>query len=136
MRSSDWSSDVCSSDLISASLAEMLVAEGVVVRTDADCVALESDDKGIAVTVDCLQGDRVVRGTHVLIAVGRRPNTDDLGLSAAGVEVDSRGYVRVDDMLRTDVDGIWALGECNGRGDFKHTAYNDFEIIAAHLLAA
>src|SRR3546814_10465603 len=66
---------------ISAALAEMLVAEGVVVRTDADCVALESDDKGIAVTVDCLQGDRVVRGTHVLIAVGRRPNTDDLGLS-------------------------------------------------------
>src|SRR3546814_18031007 len=105
----------------------MVVAEGVGVRTEAVCVAWESDDKGIAVTVDCLQGDRVVRGTHVLIAVGRRPNTDDLGLSAAGVEVDSRGYVRVDDMLRTDVDGIWALGECNGRGAFTHTAYNDFE---------
>src|SRR3546814_12904836 len=102
----------------------MLVAEGVVVRTDADCVALESDDKGIAVTVDCLQGDRVVRGTHVLIAVGRRPNTDDLSLSAAGAEVDSRGYVSLGDMLRTDVDGIWAVGECTGRGVCPHTDFN------------
>src|SRR3546814_20765941 len=88
---------------ISAALAEMLVAEGVVVRTDADCVALESDDKGIAVTVDCLQGDRVVRGTHVLIAVGRRPNTDALGFSAAGVGVDRRGYVRCGDRPRPSV---------------------------------
>jgi pyruvate/2-oxoglutarate dehydrogenase complex dihydrolipoamide dehydrogenase (E3) component len=119
---------------ISAAFAEMLAAEGVVVRTDADCIGLASDGDQIAVTVDCLQGDRVVRGTHILIAVGRRPNTDDLGLSAAGVEVDSRGYVRVDDMLGTNVDGIWALGECNGRGAFTHTANNDFEIIAANLL--
>ena len=121
-------------DDISAALAEMLAAEGVVVRTRADCIGLATDGKEIAVTVDCLQGDRVVRGTHVLVAVGRRPNTDDLGLNAAGVEVDSRGYIRVDDMLRTNVDGIWALGECNGRGAFTHTAYNDFEVVAANLL--
>lgn len=119
---------------ISAALAEMLEAEDVTIRTGADCIGLARDGEGIAVTVDCVQGDRVVRGTHVLIAVGRRPNTDDLGLSAAGVDVDGRGYIRVDDMLRTSVDGIWALGECNGRGAFTHTAYNDFEIIAANLL--
>lgn len=119
---------------ISAALTEMLEAEGVVVRTAADCVGLARDGEGIAATVNCCEGDPVVRGSHVLIAVGRRPNTDDLGLSAAGVDIDDCGYVRVDDRLRTSVEGIWALGECNGRGEFTHTAYNDFEVIAANLL--
>ncbi|MGV2495359.1 FAD-containing oxidoreductase [Pelagerythrobacter aerophilus] len=119
---------------VSAALTDMLVSEGVVVRTDTDCIGLTSDREGIAVTVDCVQGDRIVRGSHILMAVGRRPNTDDLGLSAAGVEVDDRGYVRVDSALRTNVDGIWALGECNGHGAFTHTAYNDFEIVSANLL--
>jgi pyruvate/2-oxoglutarate dehydrogenase complex dihydrolipoamide dehydrogenase (E3) component len=119
---------------ISAALTEMLEAEGIVVRTGADCIGLAKDGQGVAVTVDCLDGDRIVPGSHALMAVGRRPNTDDLGLGAAGVEVDDRGYVIVDDRLRTNVDGIWALGECNGRGAFTHTAYNDFEIIAANLL--
>lgn len=119
---------------ISDALTEMLEAEGVVVRTAADCIGLASDGSGVAVTVDCVDGDPIVRGSHVLMAVGRRPNTDDLGLAAAGVAVDERGYVVVDNMLRTNVDGIWALGECNGRGAFTHTAYNDFEIIAANLL--
>ena len=73
-------------------------------------------------------------GSHVLLAVGRRPNTDDLGLDKAGVEVDARGYIVVDDELRTSAPGIWALGDCNGRGAFTHTAYNDFEIVAANLL--
>ena len=73
-------------------------------------------------------------GSHVLLAVGRRPNTDDLGLDKAGVEIDARGYITVDDELRTSAPGIWALGDCNGRGAFTHTAYNDFEIVAANLL--
>ncbi len=79
-------------------------------------------------------GPPVVDGTHLLLAVGRRPNTDDLGLDRAGVATDARGYIDVDDQLRTNVDGIWALGDCNGRGAFTHTAYNDFEIVAANLL--
>jgi pyruvate/2-oxoglutarate dehydrogenase complex dihydrolipoamide dehydrogenase (E3) component len=77
-----------------------------------------------------------VIGSHVLLAVGRRPNTGDLGLDRAGVAVDERGYIQVDDELRTSVPGIWALGDCNGRGAFTHTAYNDFEIVAANLLDA
>ena len=75
-----------------------------------------------------------IEGSHLLLAVGRRPNTDDLGLDRAGVAVDARGYITVDDQLRTNVPGIWALGDCNGRGAFTHTAYNDFEIVAANLL--
>ena len=79
-------------------------------------------------------GEPEVVGSHVLLAVGRRPNTDDLGLDKAGVAIDARGYITVDDQLRTNVPGIWALGDCNGRGAFTHTAYNDFEIVAANLL--
>ena len=79
-------------------------------------------------------GEPAVIGSHVLLAVGRRPNTDDLGLDEAGVATDDRGYITVDDSLVTNVDGIWALGDCNGRGAFTHTAYNDFEIVAANLL--
>jgi pyruvate/2-oxoglutarate dehydrogenase complex dihydrolipoamide dehydrogenase (E3) component len=84
--------------------------------------------------VECASGDPETIGSHVLLAVGRRPNTDDLGLDKAGVATDSRGYIQVDDFLATGVPGIWALGECNGRGAFTHTAYNDFEIVAANLL--
>ena len=80
------------------------------------------------------EGPPEVSGSHVLLAVGRRPNTDDLGLDEAGVATDARGYIEVDDRLATNVPGIWALGECNGRGAFTHTAYNDFEIVAANLL--
>jgi pyruvate/2-oxoglutarate dehydrogenase complex dihydrolipoamide dehydrogenase (E3) component len=86
------------------------------------------------VGVDCEQGPPAVEGSHLLLAVGRRPNTDDLGLEKAGVAVDERGYLLVDEQLRTNVPGIWALGDCNGRGAFTHTAYNDFEIVAANLL--
>ena len=75
-----------------------------------------------------------VGGSHLLLAVGRRPNTDDLGLDKAGVAIDARGYIAVDDQLRTNVPGIWALGDCNGKGAFTHTSYNDFEIVAANLL--
>ena len=88
----------------------------------------------IAVGVDCAEGAPEIVGSHVLLAVGRRPNTDDLGLDKAGVAIDARGYIAVDDQLRTNVPGIWALGDCNGKGAFTHTSYNDFEIVAANLL--
>jgi pyruvate/2-oxoglutarate dehydrogenase complex dihydrolipoamide dehydrogenase (E3) component len=119
---------------ISEAIREILTDEGIKVRTGAECIALARNDKGIEVGINCQEGEPTSVGSHVLLAVGRRPNTDDLGLEAAGVEMDARGYVKVDDGLATNVPGIWALGDCNGRGAFTHTAYNDFEIIAANLL--
>jgi pyruvate/2-oxoglutarate dehydrogenase complex dihydrolipoamide dehydrogenase (E3) component len=104
------------------------------VRTGANCIGFAPHPDGVAVTVDCHDGEPDVIGSHVLLAVGRRPNTDDLGLDAAGVKTDAHGYIVVDDDLQTNVPGIWALGDCNGRGAFTHTAYNDFEIVAANLL--
>src|SRR5262249_17638260 len=83
--------------------------------------------------VECVEGPPEVLGTHVLLAVGRTPNTSDLGLDRAGVATDQRGYIIVDDQLQTSVAGIWALGDCNGKGAFTHTAYNDYEIVADHL---
>ncbi|HEU4769994.1 MAG TPA: FAD-dependent oxidoreductase, partial [Pyrinomonadaceae bacterium] len=100
----------------------------------AECISLAPHERGVEVGVNCNEGEPTSIGSHVLLAVGRRPNTDDLGLEAAGVETDARGYIKVDDGLATNVDGIWALGDCNGRGAFTHTAYNDFEIVAANLL--
>ena len=119
---------------VSTAIRDILEREGVSVRTSAECIALEKSPGGLRVRVDCEKGAPVVEGTHLLLAVGRRPNTDDLGLDKAGVAVDARGYITVDDQLRTSVPGIWALGDCNGRGAFTHTAYNDFEIVAANLL--
>jgi pyruvate/2-oxoglutarate dehydrogenase complex dihydrolipoamide dehydrogenase (E3) component len=119
---------------ISQAIRLTLEAEGIEVRTSADCIGLRRDGARIAVSLNCLSGPPVVDGSHVLLAVGRRPNTDDLGLAAAGVETDAKGFIQVDDQLRTTAEGIWALGECNGKGAFTHTAYNDFEIVAANLL--
>lgn len=119
---------------VSDAIREILEREGVLVRTGAECIALAPDADGIKVRVECTEGAPDVIGSHVLLAVGRTPNTDDLGLEHAGVGRDARGYIEVDDALGTSVPGIWALGECNGRGAFTHTAYNDFEIIAANLL--
>lgn len=119
---------------ISAAILEILTSEGMNVRTGAECIRFAQHERGVAVGVDCPNGEPTIVGSHVLLAVGRRPNTDDLGLDAAGVATDARGYITVDDGLATNVPGIWALGDCNGRGAFTHTAYNDFEIIAANLL--
>jgi pyruvate/2-oxoglutarate dehydrogenase complex dihydrolipoamide dehydrogenase (E3) component len=119
---------------VSESIKAILVGEGITVRTGAECIRFAPDKRGVAVGVDCTEGEPKVVGSHVLLAVGRRPNTDDLGLDKAGVATDARGYVAVDDNLATNVPGIWALGDCNGRGAFTHTAYNDFEIVAANLL--
>ena len=119
---------------ISELIRAMLIAEGIEVRTSATCIAFAAHPDGAAVKVDCTEGAPEVIGSHVLLAIGRRPNTDDLGLDKAGVTTDARGYVTVDDRLATNVPGIWALGDCNGRGAFTHTAYNDYEIVAANLL--
>ncbi len=119
---------------VSDAVRDILQDEGIVVRTGADCIGFEAHPRGVSVSVDCASGEPAVIGSHVLLAVGRRPNTDDLGLEVAGVATDARGYIEVDDRLQTNVAGIWALGDCNGRGAFTHTAYNDFEIVAANLL--
>ena len=119
---------------ISQAIREIVEAEGIAVRTGAECIRLMPHPDGVMVGVACTEGDPEIVGSDVLLAVGRRPNTDDLGLDQAGVAMDARGYIQVDDFLATNVPGIWALGECNGRGAFTHTAYNDFEIVAANLL--
>ncbi|WJH40999.1 FAD-containing oxidoreductase [Aliirhizobium terrae] len=118
---------------ISAAVREILETEGIHIRTNAECIRFAKHADGIAVGVNCDEGDPEVIGSDVLLAVGRRPNTDDLGLDKAGVELDERGFIKTDDGLATNVEGIWALGDCNGRGAFTHTAYNDFEIVAANL---
>jgi pyruvate/2-oxoglutarate dehydrogenase complex dihydrolipoamide dehydrogenase (E3) component len=118
---------------VSDAVREILEAEGIHVRTRAECIRFRKHEDGVAVGVNCDEGDPEVIGTDVLLAVGRRPNTDDLGLDKAGVELDGRGFIKVDDHLATNVEGIWALGDCNGKGAFTHTAYNDFEIVAANL---
>jgi pyruvate/2-oxoglutarate dehydrogenase complex dihydrolipoamide dehydrogenase (E3) component len=119
---------------VSHAIAGILQAEGVSLRLGAECIRVARQGNGVSVGVDCLNGPPEVIGSHLLVATGRRPNTDDLGLEAAGVKLDQRGYIEVDDQLRTSAPGVWALGDCNGRGAFTHTAYNDFEIVAANLL--
>ncbi len=119
---------------VSDSVRGILEAEGIEVRTSAKCISFTPAKSGVMVNVDCTEGAPQVLASDVLLAVGRRPNTDDLGLDRAGVATDARGYIVVDDGLQTSVPGIWALGDCNGRGAFTHTAYNDFEIVAANLL--
>lgn len=119
---------------ISDAVRGIVENDGVQVRLNAKCIAFRKEGDDIAVGVDCEQGDPEVIGSHVLLAVGRRPNTDDLGLEKAGVATDKYGYIVVDDQLRTNVPGIWAIGDCNGRGAFTHTSYNDYEIVAANLL--
>ncbi len=119
---------------ISEEVRAILEREGIIVRTGADCIGFARHESGIAVSVDCAEESEPVIGSHVLMAVGRRPNTDDLGIDAAGIMTDGRGYITVDDQLQTNVPGVYALGDCNGRGAFTHTAYNDFEIVAANLL--
>jgi len=104
------------------------------VRLNATCIELMKHGEEVGVRLDCTAGAPEARGSHLLLAMGRTPNTDDLGLEKAGVARDARGYILVDDQLRTNVPGIWALGDCNGRGGFTHTSYNDFEIVAANLL--
>jgi pyruvate/2-oxoglutarate dehydrogenase complex dihydrolipoamide dehydrogenase (E3) component len=120
-------------DDVAAEIGAIIKREGIHIRTEAECMALKKKGKRIAVTLECKGGKPVAEGTHVLLAVGRTPNTADLGLREAGIDADERGYIKVDDECRTSAEGVWALGECNGKGAFTHTSYNDYEIVAANL---
>jgi pyruvate/2-oxoglutarate dehydrogenase complex dihydrolipoamide dehydrogenase (E3) component len=117
---------------VSAAIKDILDAEGIDIVLGADAISFTKQDNGFTVTPR--DGATPIAGSHLLVAVGRQPNTDDLGLEVAGVDTDGRGYIMVDDQLRTNVEHIWAMGDCNGRGAFTHTSYNDFEIVAANLL--
>lgn len=119
---------------VSAAILEIFEREGIHVRLNAKCIGFSRSGTDIVARVDCTAGSPEIRGTHLLLAVGRRPNTADLGLEQAGIAVDDRGYILVDDQLRTSVPGIWALGDCNGKGAFTHTSFNDAEIVAANIL--
>jgi pyruvate/2-oxoglutarate dehydrogenase complex dihydrolipoamide dehydrogenase (E3) component len=119
---------------VSACVQSILEDEGIQIHTSAECIHLTSHANGVTAGTNCSSGEPDINGSHILLAVGRTPNTHDLGLDRAGVATDDRGYIVVDDQLRTNVPGIYALGDCNGRGGFTHTAYNDFEIVAANLL--
>ena len=118
---------------VSEEIRAILEREGVQVRTAAECMEVKKTNGRIVVGLACKGGAPIAEGTHLLMAVGRRPNTDDLGLEKANIQVDERGFVKVDDECRTNADGVWALGDCNGRGAFTHTSYNDYEIVAANL---
>jgi pyruvate/2-oxoglutarate dehydrogenase complex dihydrolipoamide dehydrogenase (E3) component len=120
-------------DDVAAEIRAVFEREGIVVRLNAECMELKKKGDRVVVEMQCKDGEPIAEGSHVLIAVGRQPNTDDLGLQNANIETDERGYIRVDDECRTSVQGVWALGDCNGRGAFTHTSYNDYEIVAANL---
>ena len=119
---------------ISDAMRSVLEAEGIEILLGASDPTLRTDGAAIALSLRIAGGDRIIHGSHLLLGAGRRPNTDDLGTEQAGIALDARGYVQVDEQLRTNVPGIWALGECNGHGAFTHTAYNDSEIVGANLL--
>jgi pyruvate/2-oxoglutarate dehydrogenase complex dihydrolipoamide dehydrogenase (E3) component len=119
---------------VSQAIADILAGEGIAIRVNSKVVGVDKQGERVAATVETDGAKSRVVGSHLLLAIGRRPNTDDLGLDRAGVAVDKRGYVEVDDQLRTSVPGIWALGDCNGRGAFTHTSWNDYEIVASNLL--
>jgi pyruvate/2-oxoglutarate dehydrogenase complex dihydrolipoamide dehydrogenase (E3) component len=121
-------------DDVSHAIAGFLKEEGIDVRVDSKMVSVEKQGNLIAAKVESTGRISQISGTHLLVATGRRPNTDDLGLDKAGIATDARGYIQVDDELRTNISGIWAMGDCNGRGAFTHTSWNDFEIVAANLL--
>jgi pyruvate/2-oxoglutarate dehydrogenase complex dihydrolipoamide dehydrogenase (E3) component len=119
---------------VSENIKTIVEGEDIKFRLNAECIGFEKSGDKVAVQVDCSSGDKTVIGSHLLLAVGRVPNTSDLGLEQVGIKVDKHGYIQVDDQLRTNVPGVYALGDCNGRGAFTHTAYNDYEIVAANLL--
>ena len=119
---------------VSTTIQAILEAEGVKFRLNATCLGAAPNGSGVSVQMRCHEEPRAVDGSHLLLAIGRVPNTDDLGLDRAGVRTDARGYIDVDDGLQTSIPGIWAIGDVNGRGAFTHTSYNDYEIVAANLL--
>lgn len=119
---------------VSEAVSEFLTKEGIQVRYNAKCIAVEKRGNGVALRAECGGDTEDIVGSHILVAVGRLPNTDALGLTDAGIKTTSRGFIEVDDELRTSTPNIWAMGDCNGQGAFTHTSYNDYEIVAANLL--
>ncbi|MVN76958.1 FAD-containing oxidoreductase [Hymenobacter sp. HMF4947] len=119
---------------VAAAVAETLASEGITLRLGAECISVSLENGQPVVEVSCEEDATPSRGSHLLLAMGRQPNTDDLQLERAGLHADAHGYIPVDEELQTATPGIWALGDCNGRGAFTHTSYNDFEIVAANLL--
>jgi len=120
---------------ISDAVKAILTAEEIDIRLNSDCFELDKQDDKIIVKMNCTDSAKSISGSHLLLALGRTPNTQDLGLEKSGVEMDARHYIKVNDQLQTNVPHIWALGECNGKGAFTHTSYNDYEIVAANLMA-
>jgi pyruvate/2-oxoglutarate dehydrogenase complex dihydrolipoamide dehydrogenase (E3) component len=118
---------------ISSDIRDILTDEGIEVELNSQCLEIGKTSDGIEARTNCA-GGQPVRGTHVLLAAGRQPNTSDLGIEKTSIALDSRGFIQVDDELRTSVPGVWAIGDCNGRGRFTHTSYNDYEIVSANLL--
>jgi pyruvate/2-oxoglutarate dehydrogenase complex dihydrolipoamide dehydrogenase (E3) component len=121
---------------VSEAIHDILAGEGIQIRLNARCIGVAPHASGVAVTSDCAEGEPIVAGSHLLLAIGRRPNTDGLGLDVAGISCDERGFIRVDEQLCTNVPGVWAVGDVNGRGAFTHTSWNDYEIVAANLIDA
>ena len=119
---------------VSDAVQDILTREDIELRLNAKCIGVEKHGDGVAVTADCASGSPQIVGSQLLFAIGRLPNTEDLGLDAAGIATDQRGYIQVDDQLRTNVPNVLALGDVNGRGAFTHTSWNDYEIVAANLL--
>lgn len=119
---------------VSAAIKNILEEEGIHIRLNAECIELDKENENVIVNLSCNDKEKSIVGSHLLLAIGRQPNTQDLGLDKAGVKMDSRGYIQVDDQLKTNVENIFALGECNGKGAFTHTSYNDYEIVASNLI--
>ena len=119
---------------VSQAVAGFLKEEGIDVRVNSEVVGVEKQGNSIVAKVESSGRVSRIAGTHLLVATGRRPNTDDLGLDKAGIGTNARGHILVDDQLRTNISSVWAMGDCNGQGAFTHTSWNDFEIVAANLL--
>ena len=119
---------------ISEAVQDILQREGIEIRLNAKCIGVKKHGSGVSISAECSDGAPMIQASHVLLAIGRRPNTEELGLDAAKISVDERGFIKVDDQLRTNVPGVWAIGDVNGRGAFTHTSWNDYEIAAANLL--
>lgn len=118
---------------VSEGIHDILKAEGIHIALGSECISLAGESGRITVGTVCGEDKPGIACSHVLVAVGRRPNTDGLGLDLAGIRTDERGYISVDEQCRTSADGVWAVGDCNGRGAFTHTAWNDHEVVVANL---
>lgn len=118
---------------ISDEIHKILKDENINLRFNAECIGGKMENGDVVVDLNCSEGDRQVRGSHLLIATGRVPNTADLHLDKAGVDIDEKGFIKVNDALQTNQPHIWAMGDCNGQGAFTHTAYNDYQIVSSHL---